>query len=304
MPINKKKIDNSDIKRDTRRIDVINTKFLITGGSGSLGRNIIKKLLSDGATNIISVSRDEALITQARIDIDSPFVKFKLGDITHKETVENLMKGVDVIFHAAAIKHVSLAEQNPREAYRVNVLGLINLLDSSSSVKRFIHISSDKAIGVMNCYGATKLLGEYLVDESNNLYNKNTYFVTRCPNLLDSRGSVTDIWAQQLKKFNKIMVTDPEMTRYFVTLKDAANFVVNLGLSGNITTDKKHYPLNYTKKYKLEDLATAFLKIKGNKNSKIEITGATSGEKSHEDYIEDVPLCTISELISIIKSDK
>src|SRR3972149_8811918 len=212
-------------KNGVRKIDVKKDRFLVTGGTGSLGRHIIKKLLNLGAKNIISISRNEDLIKQAELEINSPYVKFKIGNISDEEMIKNLMERVDVVFHTAAIKHVSLAEQNPREAYRANISGLLNILNASSSLKRFVHTSSDKAIGVMNCYGATKLLGEYLVDESNNLYNKNTYFVTRCPNLLDSRGSVTDIWAQQLKKFNKIMVTDPEMTRYFVTLKDAANFV-------------------------------------------------------------------------------
>lgn len=283
------------------KINLRTDKFIVTGGSGSFGRNIIKELLLRGAKNIVSISRDENLVKQAQLDINSPLVKFKLGDITDKATIQNLMKDADVVFHAAAIKHVSLAEENPREAYRVNILGLLNLLDASSHVKRFVHISSDKAIGVMNCYGATKLLGEYLVNESNNLYNKDTYIVTRCPNLLGSRGSVTDVWTQQLKKNNKIRITDPEMTRYFVTLTDAAKFLVDIGLSGSTKADKKYYPLEFTKKYRLGDLAEAFIKVMGDKNSKIEVTGATPGEKKHEDYISDVSLVSISELVSILK---
>src|SRR3989338_2601319 len=180
-------------KDNTNKIDLKSARFLVTGGSGSFGRNIIKRLLKLGAKNIISISRDEDLIRQAQAEIDSPFVKFKPGDITDKELVNNLMKEIDVIFHAAALKHVSIAEQNPREAYRVNILGLLNLLNSSSLIKRFIHISSDKAIGVINCYGATKLLGEYLVRESNDLYHKKGYLITRCPNLFGSRGSVLDV---------------------------------------------------------------------------------------------------------------
>ena len=288
-------------KSSTQPIDIKTAKFIVTGGSGSFGRNIIKRLLALGAKDITSISRDEDLIKQAQIDVNSPFVKFKLGDITDKDTIAHLMKDADVVFHAAAIKHVSLAEQNPREAYRVNIVGLLNLLDASSNVKRFVHISSDKAIGVMNCYGSTKLLGEYLVDESNSLYNKDTYLVTRCPNLLGSRGSVTDIWAQQLKKFNKITITDPDMTRYFVTLSDAAKFIVEIGLSATVSANKKYYPLKYTKKYKLNDLAKAFLKVRGNKDSKIEVTGITAGEKTHEDYISDVKLCSVDELVTTLK---
>ena len=285
----------------TSKIDAKNTKFLVTGGSGSLGRSIIKRLLELGAKNIVSISRNENLIKEAQGEINSPYVKFKLGDITDKARIENLMKDVDVVFHAAAIKHVSLAEQNSREAYRINIEGLLNILDSSSPIKRFVHISSDKAIGVMNCYGATKLLGEYLVRESNEMYNNNTYVITRCPNLLGSRGSVSDIWIQQLKKDNKIKITDPEMTRYFITIPDAANFLVDIGINDKIDTKKIHYPLKYTKKYQLNDLAEAFLKIHGNKNSKIEVTGASPGEKKHEDYISDVLLTPPKDLILILK---
>ena len=288
-------------KDNTNKIDLKSARFLVTGGSGSFGRNIIKKLLALGAKNIISISRNEDLIKQAEADVASPFVKFKLGDINDKEFINNLMKEIDVVFHTAAIKHVSLAEQNPREAYRSNVLGLLNILNSSASTKRFVHISSDKAIGVTNCYGATKLLGEYLVRESNDIHQENIYLVTRCPNLLGSRGSVLDAWKQQLKKNNKIKISDPEMTRYFITLPDAADFVVDIALMDNVNTKEIYYPLKFTKKFQLKDLAEAFLKIKGNKNSSIDIIGASAGEKKHEDYIADVPLCSVKELVSALE---
>lgn len=290
-------------KKTTKKtkMSIRSTRFLITGGSGSLGRNIIKRLLSLGAKNIVSISRDENLIKQAEMEISSSFVKFKLGDITDKEFVSRIMKDADIVFHTAAVKHVSLAEQNPREAYRINIVGLLNILNESQSIKRFIHISSDKAIGVTNCYGATKLLGEYLVRESNDLYHGNIYAIIRCPNFLGSRGSVLDVWGQQLEKNNKIKLSDPEMTRYFISLPDAAKFIVNMGLLNKPDIKKTYYPFRMTKKFRLKDLAEAFLKIKGNKNSSIEIMGASPGEKKHEDYIADVPLVSVSELISLLK---
>ncbi|KKR46249.1 MAG: Polysaccharide biosynthesis protein CapD [Parcubacteria group bacterium GW2011_GWA1_40_21] len=289
-------------KNNANKIDLKSARFLVTGGSGSFGRNIIKKLLALGARNILSISRNEDLIKQAETDVGSPFVKFKLGDITDKEFINNIMKEVDVVFHTAAIKHVSLAEQNPREAYRSNILGLLNVLNSSTSIKRFVHISSDKAIGVTNCYGATKLLGEYLVKESNDINRGNIYAVIRCPNLFGSRGSVLDAWAQQLKKNNTIRISDPEMTRYFITLSDAADFVVDIALMDNVDTKEIHYPLKFTKKFRLKDLAEAFLKVRGNKNSSIEIIGVSPGEKKHEDYIADVPLCSVAELVTFLKT--
>lgn len=283
------------------RFDIIKTKFFVTGGSGSLGRNIIKVLLKKGAKNIISLSRDENLIRQAEIEIGSSPVKFKLGDITDSSLVSLLMKDVDVVFHTAAIKHVSLAEKNPREAHRINVVGLLNLLDNSQKVARFIHVSSDKAIGVVNCYGATKLLGEYLVRESNELYHNGKYIIIRCPNILGSRGSVLDIWKQQILKGREITITDPEMTRYFITPENAAEFIVDTGLQEDLDENKIYYPLEYTHKFLLQDLAEVFMEINGN-NIIIKATGVMAGEKKHEDYIKDVDLISKSKLKEILSS--
>lgn len=292
----------ADKKKQKKNVSGIGqTRFVVTGGSGSFGRNIIKRLLELGARNIVSISRDENVTREAESEIGSPYVKFKLGDITDKEFIANLMKNADIVFNAAAIKHVSLAEKNPREAYRVNILGLLNLLNASNGIKRFIHISSDKAIGVVNCYGATKLLGEYLVRESNQLYGENKYLVARCPNLFGSRGSVLDVWREQLKNSNTISVNDPEMTRYFISLSDAASFMVNLALDNKCDPNNIYYPLKATKKFKLNDLAKAFLQVHGDKNSKIIVTGASAGEKQHEDYIDDAPLSTVEELAHLIK---
>lgn len=284
--------------------NIAKIRFLVTGGSGSLGRNIIKVLLERGAQNIISISRDENLIKEAEAEIRSPQVQFKLGDIGDPKLISRLLKDVDIVFHTAALKHVSLAEQNPREFHKVNVTALLNLLDNSATVKCFVHISSDKAIGVINCYGATKLLGEYLVRETNKIYKGNKYIIVRCPNFLGSRGSVLDVWKTQLAKENKIKITDPDMTRYFITLPDAAKFIIQIALQKNIDTSKIYYPLKYTKKFALLDLAEAFINVFGNKNTKIEITGALPGEKKHEDYIEDVKLTPKVELKKLLKNLK
>lgn len=276
------------------------TKFLVTGGSGSLGRNIIKILLRMGAKHITSISRDENLLKQAEAEIGSSAVNFILGDIGDQILMPRLLNNIDIVFHTAALKHVSLAEQNPREFHKVNVSSLLNLLDNSKNVKRFIHVSSDKAIGVINCYGGTKLLGEYLVRETNKIYQGNKYIIIRCPNFLGSRGSVLEVWKTQLAKENKIILTDPGMTRYFITLPDAAKFVVEIALDKNFNTETIYYPLKYTKKFVLGDLAEAFIEIFGNKDTKIKIMGAQPGEKKHEDYIKDVKLTSKEELKKIL----
>lgn len=272
------------------------TKFLVTGGSGSLGRSIIKYLLKKGAKHITSISRDEDLIKQAEIEIGLSPVQFKLGDITDTNLVSRLMKDVDIVFNTAAIKHVSLAEKNPREAHRINIIGLLNLLDNCQNVKRFIHISSDKAIGVINCYGATKLLGEYLVRESNQLYKNCKYIIIRCPNILGSRGSVLEVWKQQVSRSNEVKITDPEMTRYFIIPEDAAQFIIEVGLGEDIDSSKIYYPLEYTHKFLLNDLAEVFVELFGKDKVSVKVTGALPGEKKHEDYIEDVKLSSKQEL--------
>ena len=283
------------------KFNIEQTKFLVTGGSGSLGRNIIKLLLEMGASQIISISRDENLLKDAEAEIRSKVVQFKLGDISDSNAIPRLIKDIDVVFHTAALKHVSLAEQNPREFHKVNVTALLNLLDNSMNVKCFVHISSDKAIGVINCYGATKLLGEYLVRETNKIYNGNKYIIVRCPNFLGSRGSVLDVWKVQLAKENKIKVTDLDMTRYFITLSDAAKFIVQIALQKNPNTNTIYYPLRYTKKFSLRDLAEAFVEVFGNKDSRIEEIGFMPGEKKHEDYIKDVKLTPKSELKKLLR---
>lgn len=282
--------------------DLNKTRFFVTGGSGTLGRNIIKVLVKKGAKHIISISRDENLIKQAELEVGSPIVQFKLGDITDVQLVSRLMQDVDIVFHTAAIKHVSLAEKNPREAHRINVVGLLNLLDNSQKVKRFIHISSDKAIGVINCYGATKLLGEYLAKESNELNKNCRYLIIRCPNILGSRGSVLDIWKQQAFQDKEIKITDPEMTRYFITPEDAARFIVNVGLTENADTSKIYYPLQSTRKFLLKELSEAFVESLNKGKIQIKITGSLPGEKKHEDYIKDVKFTPKPKLKEILRS--
>lgn len=284
------------------KINIKNQRILVTGGSGTLGRYVIKELIKRGAKNIISISRDENVIKQAQTEVGhDDKVTFKLGDITDGQLIPRLLHAVDIVINTAAVKHVSLAEQNPREAHRVNILGLLNLLENSASVKRFIHISSDKAIGVVNCYGASKLLGEYLVRESNTLYQGDKYFIIRGPNILGSRGSVLDLWKQNLEMFNKINITDPDMTRYFITPEDFAEFIVGILVRKNLNPRSIYYPLKYTRKFLLGDLAKVFIELYGNSKSKINILGALPGEKKHEDYIQDVDLTSRAELKKIVK---
>lgn len=274
------------------------SKILVTGGSGSLGRHLIKELIRRGEENVVSLSRDEGLIKEAREFVDSPHAYFIIGDTRDPQTVKNALEGTDVVFHAAAMKDVVFAEAHPREAVKNNILGILNLLDQSDRVSRFINVSSDKAIGVVNCYGATKLLAEYLVSETNNFFNGD-FLNVRCPNLLGSRGSVIDVWKNQAKMKGKIEITDPDMTRFFITIPDAASFIVDLG-EKEISTEEILYPKSITRKFKLGDLAEAFVEL--NPGVKIEVTGKRPGEKVHEDYLPgEFFYASVEELKSALK---
>lgn len=281
--------------------ELINKTILITGGSGSLGRHLIKALLKKGAKRIISLSRDEGLIKESKEWVDSPDVDFRIGDITDRQSINRLLKNIDYVYHTAALKDVIIAEHYPREVLKINILGVLNLLDNSENVERFINISSDKAIGVVNCYGASKLFAEYLVKETGTIY-KGIFVNVRCPNLLGSRGSVLDLWKMQLKKSGEISISDPNMTRFFITIPDAAHFIIERSLKPPTSDEVSYYPISYTKKFKLGDLAKAFLRVYGNRSVKIKIIGKRTGEKIHEDYATNVGLQNVEELVKLIKN--
>lgn len=278
-----------------------NKKILVTGGSGSLGKILIKGLLNYPVREIVSLSRDEELIKLAEQEVRSPKVHFEMGDICDAEKVERVLRDVDFVYHTAALKHVSLAEKFPREVLRVNILGLLNLLRQSRNVARFIYISSDKAIAPSNCYGASKLFAEYLIRETNGIY-KGKFFNIRCPNMLGSRGSVINLWKKQIEEKNSISITDPRMTRYFITLPDASKFIIETSLKTPINPLEYFYPRVGVRKFRLGDLAKAFIGIFGNSQTKIETIGAYPGEKLYEDYLCESKLVTVGKLKEILKS--
>jgi len=286
-----------------KKIPFKGKKILITGGSGSLGRHLIKALLPLNPTHIYSLSRDEALIKDAQIYLNNPKkVTFQIGDIKDPQSIKRLVDKVDVIFHLASQKDVSLSQQFPHQALKTNLLGLLNILESANNIKLMINISTDKVIGVVNYYGATKLLAEGLVKEANT-YNKGKFISIRLPNLFASRGSVIDIWKKQITANNKITLTDPSMTRYFITLENAADYIVKTSQQ-QLNPESIYFPKKNIKKFKLETLAAVFIKIYGNKTTKIQILGSRPGEKTHEDYIKGISLESQKNLTSIILRSK
>lgn len=281
-------------------LDLTGKRILITGGSGSLGRHLIKILLNYPVKEIISLSRDEELIKKSEQEYSHSNVKFEIGDICDLNKIVRVMKNINIVFHTAALKHVSIAEKYPREVLRINILGILNILDQCENIERFINVSSDKAINVVNCYGASKLFAEYLVRETNSHFS-GKFLNIRCPNLLGSRGSVFDLWQKQLSNGNIIYVSDPKMTRYFITLPKAADYIIKTGLKEKIDPlDVFYPPQELIGKFKLDDLAKAYKNKFGNKNTEIKKVGASAGEKIYEDYICDAKLTSISELEKIL----
>jgi len=208
-----------------------NKVILVTGGTGSIGKEIVKQLLSYEPKQIRVYSRDESkhfLLEEEIADQDKNKVRSLIGDIRDKERLDIAFTGVDFVFHAAALKHVPYCEYNPFEAVKTNVLGTQNLIDLAIKhrVKKFIAISTDKAVYPNNVMGISKLLMERLVVGAYN-HQSTQFCVVRFGNVLNSRGSVVPTWIRQIKKGGPVTVTDKKMRRFFMSIPQAVSLVLN-----------------------------------------------------------------------------
>lgn len=264
-----------------------NESILITGGTGSFGKAFVKYLLKKNYfKKIIILSRDE--LKQFEMKNDDLFKKnhkklrFFVGDIRDKERLINAFNGVDYIVHAAALKQVDTAEYNPFEFIKTNIQGTENVIQAAAanSVKKLIALSTDKAVSPINLYGATKLCADKLIVAANNIFGKiNTSFsLVRYGNVMGSRGSIVPLFKKQLKEKKSFLVTDPNMTRFNLTLYDCVETVMwalKKTVGGEIIIRK-------SPSYKLIDVAKAI-----SSKNKINIIGIRSGEKKHEELIPD-----------------
>ena len=259
-----------------------NKKILITGGTGSFGKKFIKRLIShSSAKKIIIFSRDEQKQFQLQHQLNKKNLRFFLGDIRDKERLNFALKNVDIVVHAAALKHVEIAEYNPFEVVKTNILGTQNVVDCAiaNNIEKVISLSTDKASSPLNLYGATKLTADKLMVAANN-YKGNTktiFSVVRYGNVMGSRGSVIPLFLKQ-KENGIFSITDPKMTRFNITLEESVNFVINslnYMLGGEIFVPKIN-------SYKILDLAKSI-----SKKTKIQVTGVRPGEKIHEEMISN-----------------
>jgi len=261
-----------------------NKTILITGGTGSFGNTLLNRIIHEDTNEIRVFSRDEKKQEDLRNKLNNPKVKFYIGDVRDKDTVNNVMKGVDFVFHAAALKQVPSCEFFPVEAVKTNVLGAGNVIESAieSEVKKVVILSTDKAVYPINAMGMSKALMEkVMIARSRNLDDSSTVLCgTRYGNVMASRGSVIPLFIKQIKEGVPITITDPQMTRFMMTLEDSINLVYYAfknGKQGDMFVQK-------SPAVTIEDLAQA-LKELYNANNEIRIIGTRHGEKCYETLV-------------------
>jgi UDP-N-acetylglucosamine 4,6-dehydratase/5-epimerase len=265
---------------------IINNKnILITGGTGSFGRQIILELMNLKPKTIKIFSRDEDKQYSMQQELSGkPILKkieFLIGDVRDYDRLYSVMKNIDIVFHAAALKQVPTVEKQPFEAVKTNILGTYNIVKATVArdVKKVVAISTDKAVKPVNAMGMTKALQEKII-LSDDLEKNNTVFsCVRYGNVLGSRGSVIPVWDRKIAEKKPLPVTHPEMTRFMLTLSEAIDLVfhsLKYSKGGEIFVKK-------APSVKINDLAKAYAELKTNKkNYPIEYIGIRAGEKLHE----------------------
>ncbi len=262
-----------------------NKKILITGGTGSLGRALTKKLLAEKVDVIRIFSRNENKQVTMQSEFNDDRLRFLIGDVRDLPRLQRALEGIDIVFHTAALKHVPIIEYNPFEAINTNVIGSRNVIEAclSENVDRVIGVGTDKAVSPLNTYGATKLLMEKLFTTASNYLDKNkhkTKFISlRYGNVLGSSGSVIPKFIQQIKSNQKITITDPEMTRFSITMNEALDFILESTISGK----GSEVFIPKLRAYKIDDVKVALQELIDNTGE--EKIPVRQGEKFHETLI-------------------
>lgn len=261
-----------------------NKVLMITGGTGSFGHTVLKRFLNTDVREIRIFSRDEKKQEDMRIALANDKVKFYIGDVRDYDSLSQAMVGVDYIFHAAALKQVPSCEFYPMEAVRTNVIGTENVLNAAiaTGVKRVVVLSTDKAVYPINAMGISKAMGEKLMVAKSRMIPANGTVIcaTRYGNVMASRGSVIPLFVDQLRSGANLTVTDPEMTRFLMSLEDSVDLVLHAfehGEQGDIFIQKA--PAST-----VGDLAQAIKELFG-KDTPIRVIGTRHGEKLYESLV-------------------
>nr|WP_246501311.1 polysaccharide biosynthesis protein [Providencia huaxiensis] len=259
-----------------------NSILLITGGTGSFGNAVLQRFLDTDIKEIRIFSRDEKKQDDMRKKYNNSKLKFYIGDVRDYQSILNATRGVDYIYHAAALKQVPSCEFYPMEAVKTNVLGTENVLEAAiqNEVKRVVCLSTDKAVYPINAMGISKAMMEkVIVAKSRNVNPKKTIIsATRYGNVMASRGSVIPLFLRQIINGQPITITDPNMTRFMMTLNDAVDLVLhafNNGENGDIFVQKAPAAT-------IDTLVQALLKITNKLGHQVNIIGTRHGEKLYE----------------------
>jgi UDP-N-acetylglucosamine 4,6-dehydratase len=258
--------------------------LLITGGTGSFGSTVVKRFLNSGVREIRIFSRDEKKQEDMRISLKDSKAKFYIGDVRNFDSISQAMNGVDYVFHAAALKQVPSCEFYPMEAVRTNVLGAENVMNAAvqNKVKRVVVLSTDKAVYPINAMGLSKAMMEKLMVAKARMRSdgETVFCATRYGNVMASRGSVIPLFVDLIKSGKPITVTDPNMTRFLMSLEDSVDLVLHAFLhaeQGDIFVQKA--PAST-----VGDLAQA-LKELFNADNSVQIIGTRHGEKLYESLL-------------------
>ena len=254
--------------------------ILITGGSGSFGNAFVQHLKSEDLKEIRIFSRDEKKQEDMRKHYNSSKLKFYIGDVRDHNSVLNAMRGVDHVFHAAALKQVPSCEFHPIQAVKTNIIGTENVLECAivCDVKRVVCLSTDKAVYPINSMGISKAMMEKVAIAKSRNSNSTVICVIRYGNVMASRGSVIPLFVEQIRSSNPLTITNPKMTRFMMSLPDAVNLVLyafNNGNSGDIFIQKAPAAT-------IETLALALTTILEVPEQKLNIIGTRHGEKLYE----------------------
>lgn len=256
-------------------------KFLITGATGAFGNACVRRLL-EKSPRIVIFSRSEFRQFQMRKELEAlgytekDNIRFMIGDVRDRDRLRRAMQGIDVVVHAAALKRIEVGHYNPIEMVKTNVGGAINVIEAAqdAGVKKVIALSSDKAFQPVSAYGTSKALAESLFLAANNTsgWNGPRFAACRYGNVWKSTGSVVPVWSKILETSKKVPVTDPDCTRFFMTMDEAVDLVLNTVA----TMEGGELAIPNLPAYRLGDLATAM------GAEELDITGLPEWEKKHE----------------------
>ena len=262
-------------------------KILITGGTGSLGQALTKRLLTMGVETIRIFSRNEHKQIEMEEKFQDERLRFFIGDVRDYQRLEMALEDIDIVFHAAALKHVPKIEYNPFESIKTNVIGTQNVIDAclKRNVEKAVCIGTDKAVSPLNTYGSTKLLMEKLFVAANNYLNREKhrtiFLAVRYGNVLGSSGSVIPKFIEQIKANKQVTITDPKMTRFSITMNEALDLILNA-----ITFAKgSEIFVPKLRAYNIVDVKNALTELISDTGEKI--TGIRTGEKLHETLINE-----------------